>query len=248
MPRAQNAHAYVNAAFLIETGFDERIHSARLCFGGINPSFTHAVQTEVQLIGKLLYTNDTLQCIFTSLKEELICIKDPELASPHYRERLAIGLLYKFILATCRTELISKRLQSGGQYMRPSKLSSGTQTFETIDKSWPITKPIAKYEGLLQAAGELEYVNDLPRQPDELWAAYVTATEVHYLLGDIDPSAALVRFCVYLYVYRIDRIANFLKTIEKHNVQSILFSFIYLSLNDIVQSFGNFTLTVLRDF
>ena len=38
MPRAQNAHAYVNAAFLIKWNDEmDQILSARACFGGINP-------------------------------------------------------------------------------------------------------------------------------------------------------------------------------------------------------------------
>ncbi|CAD7078518.1 unnamed protein product [Hermetia illucens] len=36
MPRAQNAHAYVNAGFLMQMSGDT-VKSARVCFGGINP-------------------------------------------------------------------------------------------------------------------------------------------------------------------------------------------------------------------
>lgn len=38
MPRAQNAHAYVNAGFLFEfnNNIRELVTSARICFGGIN--------------------------------------------------------------------------------------------------------------------------------------------------------------------------------------------------------------------
>lgn len=38
MPRAQNAHAYVNGAFLLQLNVGkDRVESARICFGGINP-------------------------------------------------------------------------------------------------------------------------------------------------------------------------------------------------------------------
>lgn len=41
MPRAQNAHAYVNAAFLIKFNENmDQVLSATACFGGINPQVT----------------------------------------------------------------------------------------------------------------------------------------------------------------------------------------------------------------
>lgn len=194
MPVAQNKHAYVNAGFLIETDTTtNRVKSARLCFGGINPTFTHARRTESLLSGRDLYTNQTLHVICQSLENELECNDDCELAAPAYRKRLAVGLFYKFVLATCPSELVATELRSGGSYLRPAKVSSGRQVVQTVEKNWPVSKPVAKFEGLLQASGELEYVNDLPRQPDELWAAYVQATEVHSKLGPIDASRALVR-------------------------------------------------------
>lgn len=39
MPRAQNAHAYVNAAFLLKFNENKtKVEAASICFGGINPS------------------------------------------------------------------------------------------------------------------------------------------------------------------------------------------------------------------
>lgn len=194
MPRAQNAHAYVNAGFFVQFSVDKRVHSARLCFGGISPTFTRAWHTEKLLVGQDLYNDDTLQFAFSSLEQELICNEDPTLASTAYRKRLAIGLFYKFVLATGAKDRVALRMLSGGEYMRPSKFSSGTQIVDTVEKNWPVTKPVNKYEAMIQVAGELEFVNDLPKQPNELWAAYVSATQVHAKLGAIDASKALVSF------------------------------------------------------
>jgi xanthine dehydrogenase/oxidase len=53
MPRAQNAHAYVNAAFLLELNDQKNaIVLSRICFGGIDPNFVHAEKTEIFLVGK----------------------------------------------------------------------------------------------------------------------------------------------------------------------------------------------------
>lgn len=191
MIRAQNATAYVNAAFLIqiENGL---IISARICFGGISPTFTHANATESYLIGKNLYGNDTLQGALACLSNELIPDWVLPDASPEYRKNLALALFYRFALATCPVTILSPRNVSASQPMiRP--LSSGVQTFDTFKSKFPLTEPVEKYAGILQCSGEAQFINDIPKQQDELWAAFATADKVHYIIQSIDASLALVR-------------------------------------------------------
>lgn len=61
MPRAQNAHAFVNAAFLFHLqsfGKKKAVVSCRICYGGIHPRFIHAEATEDFLTGKLSHYKD----------------------------------------------------------------------------------------------------------------------------------------------------------------------------------------------
>lgn len=159
MPRAQNAHAYVNAGFLFK--FDKGvIKSARLCFGGINPEFVHANETEKFLIGKDLYNNETLQEALKILTSEI----QPDWvlpdASPDYRKNLAAALFYKCVLNTCPSYQINREFVSGGTILeRP--LSSGKHFFDTFVDRYPLTEKVPKYEGLIQCSGELKYINDI---------------------------------------------------------------------------------------
>lgn len=95
MPCAQNAHAIVNAAFLLQLTNFGKVQSASIVYGGINPSFIHAVNTEKLLIGKSLFNNRTLQESFNSLNNELNPNVMPPDPSPVYRKNLAISLFYK---------------------------------------------------------------------------------------------------------------------------------------------------------
>lgn len=97
MPRAQNAHAQVNAAFLYE--FDayekDRVKSARIVIGGISEKFVHAKETENFLRMKKIFTNNVLQHSLRILQGEL---KSEEIAGemkPEYRQKCALGLYYK---------------------------------------------------------------------------------------------------------------------------------------------------------
>lgn len=175
MIRAQNAHAYVNAGFSLDVQ-DDQIVSARICYGGINPSFVRAVKTEKYLVGKNLYTNDVLKEALRFLDSELH--PDSELldASPEYRKNLALALFYKFVLSTAPQNKITPINLSGGLTIeRPTSSGSGL-------------------EGLIQSSGEAQFINDMPPMKDELWAEFVLATKVHSKIGQIDSTEALVRY------------------------------------------------------
>uniref|UniRef100_A0A240PL19 FAD-binding PCMH-type domain-containing protein n=1 Tax=Anopheles epiroticus TaxID=199890 RepID=A0A240PL19_9DIPT len=191
MPRAQNAHAYVNGAFLLKLE-GSNIVSSNICFGGIDPKFTHALKTEEFLKGKNLLTNETIQGALKTLASELSPDWVLPDASPEYRKNLALSLFYKFAL-NIAPELkasVKNEYKSGGTVLeRP--VSSGTQSFDTIKENWPLTKNIPKIEGLLQTSGEAKYANDLPVFPNELYAAFVLGTESQTKIVDIDASEAL---------------------------------------------------------
>lgn len=199
MPRAQNAHAMVNAAFRFE--FDAAkagaLKSCRICFGGIHPQFVHATQTEAALTGADdFYSNACLQNAIKSLKMELQPNAVLPDSSPEYRANLAIGLLYRFYLRTAPADKVKAEYRSGNVGLeRP--ISSGMQTYATDEKTYPITKALPKYDGLIQCAGEAQYSNDgfSHHSVDrELWAAFVIATEVHAKVVGISAAKALVSY------------------------------------------------------
>ncbi|XP_055607619.1 xanthine dehydrogenase-like [Uranotaenia lowii] len=194
MPVAQNARAYVNAAFLIKLSITGEIpESVTLCFGGINPCFVHATQTENYLINRPIFTNQTLKQSMAILSSELSPDHVLPDASPEYRKNLALSLYYKFLLELGKQrKILDPRYVSGATDLeRP--LSSGRQSYDTYPKKWPLTQNISKIEGLIQASGDAEYINDKTKLPNELYAAFVLATEVRSRIKCIDATEALSR-------------------------------------------------------
>ncbi|XP_059612739.1 uncharacterized protein LOC132259203 [Phlebotomus argentipes] len=185
MPRAQNAHAMVNAGFLFKFSPGRSVaQSARICFGGINSRFIHASKTENLVMSKSLFSNETVALLMASLNEELKLdwiLPDP---SPRYRKLLALGLFYKAILSVAPVERVRDFLRSGGEEIYRT-LSSGRQSLTGVENS------MAKLEGQIQCSGEAKYVNDLPYMLHEVCAAFVPATEVSSTILDIDASEAL---------------------------------------------------------
>jgi xanthine dehydrogenase/oxidase len=191
MPRAQNAHAYVNAAFLLQFNEEQKIASAKLCFGGINPSFVHAEKTEALLVGQNIFNNEALQRALNTLNDEIKPDWVLPDASAEFRKNVAMALFYKFILKIAPVDVVSSKYKSGGEILKRD-LSSGVQTFDTYEENWPLTKNIPKIEAQVQCTGEAKYVNDHPTLPGELHAAFVTAKSVHAIIDSINASKALV--------------------------------------------------------
>ncbi|KAG4066736.1 hypothetical protein HA402_012803 [Bradysia odoriphaga] len=197
MQRAQNAHAIVNAAFLFEFKTNETrssVKSCRICYGGISPRFVHADVTEIRLAGvEDLYTNESLERAIESLKHEINPDSNPLDPPAEYRKHLAMALFYRFMLAAAPLNRIKIKYLSGSLGLeRP--ISSGSQVFQPNQKTFPLTQPVLKYEGLIQCSGEAEYVNDVfsaLNVKEELWAAFVSATQVHSKIVSIDATKAL---------------------------------------------------------
>ncbi|KAH8236776.1 hypothetical protein KR026_010469 [Drosophila bipectinata] len=190
MPRAQNAHAYVNAAFLLELQSDSTVESARICFGGIRPDFTHATPIEQLMVGHKPFESGLIEQMFNKLEG---LIKPDEVlpdASPAYRSKLACGLLYKFLLKHAPDAEVSEKFKSGGQILqRP--LSSGMQLFQTQKQNYPVTQAVQKLEGIIQCSGEATYMNDTLTTSNSVYCAFVGATKVGATIDQIDASEAL---------------------------------------------------------
>ncbi|CAH2041771.1 unnamed protein product, partial [Iphiclides podalirius] len=148
MPRAQNAHAIVNAGFMykLQNGV---VHEARIVYGGLSPVFIRATNTENYLKGKALFTNDTLQTALHVLDSELIVTENPPEASVAYRRQLALSLFYKGLLTLCPPNILHPRYRSGAIKLKETRpVSDGRQIFDTNPSLWPLNQPVRKVEGL----------------------------------------------------------------------------------------------------
>ncbi|EDW80733.1 uncharacterized protein Dwil_GK11683 [Drosophila willistoni] len=191
MPRAQNAHAYVNAAFLLElAGGVTKVKSARICFGGIRPEFVHATAIEQLITGQNPYDSGLVEQSFAKLSSLLQPDEVLPDASPQYRLKLACGLFYKFLIKHAPPAEINEKFLSGGHLLqRP--LSSGLQTFQTQKQNYPVTQAVEKVEGMIQCSGEATYMNDVLTTSNTLYCAFVGADKVGAIIEEIDATEAL---------------------------------------------------------
>ncbi|CAH0625260.1 unnamed protein product [Chrysodeixis includens] len=195
MPRAQNAHAQVNAAFLYEFDDHEKdiVLSARIVIGGLSGKFVHARETEEFLCKKKIFTNQVLQQALRILEGELIVEEIAGEMKPEYRKKCALGLFYKGLLVLIPQQKLKPWYRSGARDLRKTRpLSKGSQVYDTNPIIWPVTEPMPKVEALIQCAGESFYTNDLVTQPKEVYCAFVTSDICTGEIESIDPTPALL--------------------------------------------------------
>ncbi|GAB0089792.1 Aldehyde oxidase/xanthine dehydrogenase [Sergentomyia squamirostris] len=187
MQRAQNALSTVNCGFLFKFNADRSaLLNARLCFGGINPHFIHATQTEKFLTNRDLFKTSTIQAAFSHLENEFVLDWVLPDTSPKYRKILAIGLFYKAMLSICPAEKVRPEFQSAIEDGERS-ISSGEQNY----LSNVLETPVQKLDALFQCTGEAKYINDMPYMPNEVWGALVCATESSATIININTTNAL---------------------------------------------------------
>ncbi|CAL7942348.1 unnamed protein product [Xylocopa violacea] len=190
MPRAQNAHAHVNAGFLFKlNGAGIVQQKPNIIIGGINKDFLHASKTEDFLVGKSIYDKSVIKEALNKLDEELKPDHVLPDYSPQFRKTLAEGLFFKFILSI-KPENVDPRARSGGSLLDRG-LSSGKQDFDTDKNLWPLNQPLPKLESIHQTSGEAQYVNDIPPFPNEVFCAFVLTTVANGKVDSIDTSEAL---------------------------------------------------------
>ena len=140
MPRSQNAHAYVNAGFRFTISNDIVKQVPVMIFGGIDPTFINATETETFLYYRQFNDEAILAKAFSLLQSEINPNVDPILASPAYRRSLAVSLFYKFVLAV-NDKYVDARFKSATTSVIDTRvLSSGQNTFPTDPTMYPVIK------------------------------------------------------------------------------------------------------------
>ncbi|XP_028411480.1 xanthine dehydrogenase-like [Dendronephthya gigantea] len=190
MPRHQNAHAYANAGFKVTMDSTYIIKGIpSLMFGGVKLSPFRASGTQQYLSGKNILDSETLKGCMNALDKEMIPESTPLTASAEYRKSLALSLFYKFYLSLLGDKASSRVISAAVPYVRP--ISSGQQSFGTTPSEFPLTQPMMKTTAKLQASGEAQYTDDIPRQEDEIYGAFVTTTQGNCKLSNVDVSEVL---------------------------------------------------------
>lgn len=113
---------------------------------------------------------------------------------------------FQAILSLSPPNRVAPKYRSGAEAIKRAS-SQGMQSYESDKNIWPLNQPVPKLEALVQCSGEAIFANDLPRQKNEVFAAFVTAdAPPGSIIKDFDTTEAFVSFfynnTFYIYILR----------------------------------------------
>jgi len=185
--RHVNSHAIINCALNIQVNSSNVvIGTPILTYGGVKSYAIRMTNTENYLIGKNITSQSTLSGALNVLQAE--AVPDPVTGQVKYRSSLVTSLFYKFFLAI-QPALPSSLQLASSAFDRP--VSQGYQSYETSPSEYPVSEPVPKLTGKIQATGETKYTDDFPNLSKTLYAALVISTVAVGTVQSINTTTAL---------------------------------------------------------
>lgn len=185
------AHAIVNMGARIDFAPDKTVSNARLIIGGATPTLLDASAVAMATLKGKTMSQTTLDQLCGAIQLELRNDPNPDLRhSMSYRANLAVGYLYKLFLAAQST--VNPREKSALVPFVPANarpISSGIESYATVQANDPVSEYIPKIQSRVQASGEVKYPSD--HGNGALWAQPVFSTSANAKLSAIDTSSAL---------------------------------------------------------
>ncbi|QSZ34309.1 hypothetical protein DSL72_005900 [Monilinia vaccinii-corymbosi] len=188
--RTDDDIAIVTAAFRVRLDKDGIVSEVSLAYGGMAPMTVEAPRTMNYLLKKSWHSSATLNESMKILAEEFNLRHDVPGGMASYRRTLAISLFFRFWhevvsdlgLGKVDPDLINE-IHRG--------ISSGTRDNHNPYEQRVVGKQIPHLSALKQTTGEVEYIDDMPRQHQELFGAMVLSSRAHAKLVEVDWTPAI---------------------------------------------------------
>lgn len=173
------------------------IKDIRLVYGGMAPITIESKDTQSYLVGKEWGQDEVL---FNALER----LSTVDFALPFgvpggmavYRKSLAMGFFAKFwteVAQELQLDLDSsiKDIKELSTNSIHRGISKGSQDLEDVELARVAGQPLPHLAALKHVTGEAQYLDDIPKQANELYGALVLSAKPHAKILNIDASSAL---------------------------------------------------------
>ncbi|ORY59677.1 molybdopterin binding aldehyde oxidase/xanthine dehydrogenase [Pseudomassariella vexata] len=170
--------AIVTTGFQVRLDKDGLVKRVILAFGGMAPTTVLATKTQDVILGKRFVDGTTLESALDALMEDFDLPFGAPGGMAHYRKALTLSMFFRFWhevvtdlgLAKVDPEIIREIHREISTGSRGHFERSGTKV---------VGKEIPHLSALKHCTGEAEYVDDIPRQHNELFGALVLSKMAH---------------------------------------------------------------------
>jgi xanthine dehydrogenase/oxidase len=148
-------------------------------------------EVEKSLVGQY-WNEETLEKTYQKLSAEFTLDAHAPGGMIDYRRTLVLSFLYKYFLHVQHRlgqSIPERYLSAIEEHDRP--MSSGYQSWPEFPDKAPVGAPVQHQSAFKQVTGEAIYLDDMPQQPGELFAAFVFSQKPHAKIKSINPARAL---------------------------------------------------------
>ncbi|RKK81829.1 Xanthine dehydrogenase [Fusarium oxysporum] len=186
--------AIVTSGFRVRLDWDGVVQDAAFAIGGMAPTTVMADKAQQGVMGKKWSDMETLDAAIDALLEQFQLPFGVPGGMAHYRKVLTISMFFRFWhevvhdlgLGEVDADLIEeihRGISSGNRdNFTSSMLNRGTKE---------VGRPIPHLSAVKHCTGEAEYVEDMPRQHNELFGALVMSKAAHAEILSVNYSTAL---------------------------------------------------------
>ncbi|KAF4949628.1 hypothetical protein FSARC_13421 [Fusarium sarcochroum] len=186
--------AIVTSGFRVRLDSNGLVEDAAFSVGGMAPTTVMASKAQEAVMGKKWSDTATLDAAIDALLEQFSLPFGVPGGMAHYRKVLTISMFFRFWheavhdleLGTVDADLIEeihRGISSGNRdNFTASMKNRGTNE---------VGRPIPHLSAVKHCTGEAEYVDDMPRQHNEMFGALVMSKAAYVEILSVDYSAAL---------------------------------------------------------
>ncbi|KAL2202294.1 xanthine dehydrogenase [Sarocladium strictum] len=182
--------AIVTSGMRIRLDADGKVDDVSIAFGGLAATTVFAENTQKAVLGRVWTDTATLEAGLDALLEDFNLPQGVPGGMAHYRRTLSLSMFFRFWheanhdlgLATFDKNLIDEIHRD---------ISSGSHTHTPRTGTKAVGKALPHLSALKHCTGEAEYLDDMPKQHNELFGAVVLSTQAHAEIVSVDWSRAL---------------------------------------------------------
>ncbi|KAI1463005.1 xanthine dehydrogenase [Daldinia caldariorum] len=182
--------AIVTASFRVRLSQEGFVEQAAFAYGGMAPTTTLATTAQKVVIGKRWAESSAREEALQALLQDFDLKFDVPGGMAQYRKVLTLSLFCRFWQESIAELGLAEVEDNAIQEIRRG-VSSGTRDHFVSSGTNVVGKEIPHLSALKHCTGEAEYVDDMPRQNNELHCALVLSTKAHAKILEIDWSPAL---------------------------------------------------------
>lgn len=194
--------AIVTAGFRVRLDAKGTVEDIALAFGGMAPITIPALKTQGALMGKKWEDPATMDKALASLRSEMNLPFGVPGGMAQYRITLVCSFFIRFWHESLHEFGLKELDPSMAEIHR--NISHGSRDSSNFVEKRVVGKNIPHLSALKQCTGEAEYVDDIPRQENELFGGIVFSMRAHAKLLDIDWKPALAMPGVVGYIDKND--------------------------------------------